>query len=240
MRSADEHLIRERDGQVLLLTPPFEEGLHDPGYIQAYPAGVRENGGQYTHAATWHGLAHARLGDGAGAMRIFQLLNPILHVTDQAGLERYRVEPYALAGDVYDAVGAKGRGGWSWYTGAAAWAYRLGIEGVLGITRVRGGVRIEPCIPPSWPGFEATVRVGKKTLHIHVENPDRVGRSVASITVNGAPIDGTVVVPNDLDGASDVDVRVVLGAAGSAARPTSGGTTPPSVSRESESAFGAR
>jgi cyclic beta-1,2-glucan synthetase len=211
VRSADEHLVLEREARVLLLTPPFQEGLHDPGYIQAYPAGVRENGGQYTHAATWHGFAHAKLGDGEGALKIFQLLNPVLHTRDQAAIQNYRVEPYVLAADVYDAKGAEGRGGWTWYTGAAAWAYRLGIEGILGITRVMGGVRIELCIPPSWPGFEATVRVGTKSLHVQVENPGHVGGGVASLLVNGVPVSGTTILSSDLGEGTHVEVRVVLG-----------------------------
>jgi cyclic beta-1,2-glucan synthetase len=144
-------------------------------------------------------------------LKIFQLLNPVLHTRDQAAIQNYRVEPYVLAADVYDAKGAEGRGGWTWYTGAAAWAYRLGIEGILGITRVMGGVRIEPCIPPSWPGFEATVRVGTKSLHVQVENPGHVGGGVASILVNGVPVSGTTILSSDLGEGTHVEVRVVLG-----------------------------
>jgi cyclic beta-1,2-glucan synthetase len=211
MRSAEELLVREKERLVLLLTPAFTGIRHDPGYIQAYPPGVRENGGQYTHAATWLGWAHARLGDGAAAERIFRLLSPIHHAGSEAAIALYRVEPYVIAADVYDAPGCVGRGGWTWYTGAAAWTWRLGVEAILGITRIAGGVKVDPCIPPSWPGFEATVRVGKKTLRVRVENPDGVARNVKTITLDGVPLSSNVVVPPE-GGPTEHDVRVTLGA----------------------------
>ncbi len=185
MRSAETHLVRERERLVLLLEPPFHGGLHHPGYIEAYPPGVRENGGQYTHAATWLGCAHARLGDGDAAERIFRLLNPILRSTDRALAEIYRIEPYVLAGDVYGAPPLTGRGGWSWYTGGAAWMWRLGVESILGLTRKDGQLEIDPCIPADWPGFEATVRVDGQDVHVIVENPHHVSRGVASVLREG-------------------------------------------------------
>ncbi len=211
LEMADARLIREQERLVLLLTPPFDRTEEDPGYIKAYPPGVRENGGQYTHAATWLGFAHVASRDGDGAARIFAMLNPIVHASDTAGVERYRVEPYVLAGDVHMAPGAEGRGGWTWYTGAAAWAYRLGVEGILGIVRVPGGLRVDPCIPRAWPGFEATVRVGRKRVHVQVENAARTGRGVSALTIDGRTSPGnTVIVPRD-DVEEDVHVRVVLG-----------------------------
>ncbi|MGZ6143444.1 MAG: GH36-type glycosyl hydrolase domain-containing protein, partial [Myxococcales bacterium] len=189
LRSAGEQLVREEDRLVLLLTPPFDNTPHNPGYIRAYPPGVRENGGQYTHAATWLGFAHAALGDGAGAERIFRLLNPALRTGTAAEAERYRTEPYVLAGDVYGAPPWVGRGGWTWYTGAAGWAYRLGVEAILGLRREAGALRVDPCIPPSWTGFEAWVG----ELHVVVENPGGVSRGVASITLDGAPLQSSLV-----------------------------------------------
>ncbi len=211
MRSADTLLVREKERLVLLLQPPFEGGHHDPGYIQAYPPGVRENGGQYTHAAAWLGWAHAQLGDGAAAERVFRLLSPVHHADGDEAVARYRVEPYVLAADVYDAPGYVGRGGWTWYTGAASWTWRLGVEAILGITRVAGGVRIDPCIPPSWPGFEATVRIGEKKLLIVVENPEHIGHGAVSVTIDGVKLASNVIVP-PADGARAHVVRVVLGA----------------------------
>ncbi len=211
LRSAESMLVREGDRLVLLLQPPFEGAQRDPGYIQAYPPGVRENGGQYTHAAAWLGWAHAQVGDGAAAERIFRLLDPVHHGDRDDAIARYRVEPYVIAGDVYDSADRVGRGGWTWYTGAAAWTWRLGVEAILGITRVEGGVRVDPCIPPSWPGFEATVRVGAARLVIRVENPDHVARGVVTVTVDGVKATSNVIVPPVGDDREHV-VRVVLGA----------------------------
>lgn len=225
MRSAESNLVKERERLVLLLTPPFQEGGRDAGYIQAYPPGVRENGGQYTHAATWLGFAHAKLGDGAAAYRILCLINPVHHVTDSATMERYRIEPYVLAGDVYYAHGVEGQGGWSWYTGAASWAYRLGVEAILGIARVPEGLRVDPCIPSAWPGFEATVRVGSRQVHLRVDNPNRVSRNVASMTVNGEAIEGNVVVVA-ADHPAVLEVRVVLGEPSAEAKSATSATMP--------------
>jgi len=214
MHAADERLVREDERLVLLLDPPFDVTLHDPGYIRAYPPGVRENGGQYTHAATWLGWAYAALGDGENAARIFRILNPILRTQSAEDSERYRVEPYVLAGDVYGAPPWVGRGGWTWYTGSASWAYRLGIEAILGLKKEDGQLCIDPCIPPEWKGFEAWVRVGAVEVHIVVENPNGVSRGVASVTVDGASLDSNRI---RVDAAakstkSSREVRVRLGA----------------------------
>jgi cyclic beta-1,2-glucan synthetase len=193
LRSADERLVRERERLVLLLAPPFQGARHDPGYIAAYPPGVRENGGQYTHASAWLGWAYARIGDGAAAMRIFDLLNPIHRTQTDADVERYRVEPYVLAADVYGAPPFTGRGGWTWYTGAAAWTWRLGVEAILGLYREAGGLRLDPCIPPEWPGFEATLRIDDRELHVTVDNPQRTGRGIRTLTLDGVELSSAVV-----------------------------------------------
>jgi cyclic beta-1,2-glucan synthetase len=211
VRAADEQLVVEGDRLVLLLRPPFDRTTHDPGYIRAYPPGIRENGGQYTHAATWLGWAYADLGDGGRAERIFGLLNPVLRTRTGEGADRYLVEPYVLAGDVYGRSPWVGRGGWTWYTGAAAWAYRLGVEAILGLRREDGHLRVEPCIPPTWKGFEAWVRHGAGEIHVVVENPDAVSTGVATVTLDGAPLDSNRIV---LDPAAEGrhEVRVRLGA----------------------------
>lgn len=190
VRAADLELVREAERLVLLFWPPYEGDRHDPGYIANYPQGVRENGGQYTHAATWLGWAHATLGDGAAAERIFRLLNPALRARTPDEVATYRIEPYVLAGDVYGQAPWVGRGGWSWYTGSASWTWRLGVEAVLGLTREGGALRIAPAIPPSWPGFEATVRRGKATVHVVVANPEHVGSGVVTLVVDGVPVVG--------------------------------------------------
>jgi cyclic beta-1,2-glucan synthetase len=193
MSSADSQLVREAERLLLLCWPPFDRALHDPGYIRAYPPGVRENGGQYTHAATWLGWAHSALGEGERATQVFRLLNPVLRARSAAECNRYRVEPYALAGDIYSCPPWVGRGGWTLYTGAAAWMWRLGIEAILGLRLEDGHLRIDPCIPPEWERFEAWVRTGEQRLHIVVENPERVATGVRNITIDDAPIDSNVL-----------------------------------------------
>jgi len=217
VRAADDQLVRVADRLVLLFWPPFDGALHDPGYIRAYPPGVRENGGQYTHAATWLGWAHAALGDGEGAAHIFRLLNPILHAETTADANRYRVEPYALAADIYSCPPWVGRGGWTWYTGSAAWMWRLGVEAILGLQRCDGDLRIAPCIPPSWPGFEAWVHLGRQRVHIVVENPDRLATVVVTVTLDGAALaSDRIRLDPSVAGTHEVHVRLGSLAIGSA------------------------
>jgi cyclic beta-1,2-glucan synthetase len=216
MRSVSEHLVQRDDRLVLLLTPPFHDSQPDPGYIRAYPPGVRENGGQYTHAATWVGLAFAAMGDGDGAEEIFRLLNPILHAAGPDSARLYRVEPYVTAGDVYGAPPHTGRGGWTWYTGSAGWLYRLGMEGILGLRPAPGGLEINPCIPHLWPGYEAIVRVGPRTRYkVVVRNPERVSSGVHSVRLDGRPLDGSWLQLDD--DAREHEVEVVLGPGGAGA-----------------------
>lgn len=209
VQAADERLVLEDDRLVLLLRPPFDSTQHDPGYIRAYPPGIRENGGQYTHAATWLGWAFAQLGDGAHAERVFRLLNPVLRTRTTAEIDRYLVEPYVIAADVYGRPPSVGRGGWTWYTGAAAWAHRLGVEAILGLRWDNGQLRVEPCIPPSWKGFQAWVRLGAAEIHVVVENPDAVSSGIASITLDGAPLaSNRVVLDEGAQGRHEVRVRL--------------------------------
>src|SRR5450631_2317267 len=147
MAAVDSQLVSRSEGLVHLFTPPFDHTAHDPGYIKAYPPGLRENGGQYTHAAIWSVLAFALMGDGDRAGELFSLINPINHASTRAGIRRYKVEPYVVCADVYSAEPHVGRGGWTWYTGSASWMYRTAIEGILGI-HLRGNfLSINPCMP---------------------------------------------------------------------------------------------
>jgi cyclic beta-1,2-glucan glucanotransferase len=179
---------------LLLLDPPFDRSSQDPGYIKAYPPGVRENGGQYTHAAVWVVMALARLGSGDEAAELFHMLNPINHTRNAADVDRYKTEPYVMAGDVYARTPHAGRGGWSWYTGSAAWMYRAGIESMLGLRRRGDSFGVDPCVPASWPGYEIMWRVGHGTQYvITVTNPERHCRGVSTavlddVTVNAAEI----------------------------------------------------
>ena len=209
MASTDRHLVREKDGIILLLTPPFDKMTPSPGYIQGYVPGVRENGGQYTHAALWTILAHAQLGHGDRAEALYRMVNPINHATDAASVERYRVEPYVVAADVYSQDRHVGRGGWTWYTGSAGWMYRVGIETILGVTLARGALRIDPCIPSGWKNYEVTYRTSTAEFRIAVENPDGVCRGVRRVEVDGAEqSDGLVPIAGV---AGTHEVRVVLG-----------------------------
>jgi cyclic beta-1,2-glucan synthetase len=190
MSAVNSQLVSRSDGLVKLFTPPFDHSAKDPGYIKAYPPGLRENGGQYTHAAMWTALAFALLGDGDRAGEVFSLLNPINHASTTAGIHRYKVEPYVVCADVYSAPSHVGRGGWTWYTGSAGWMYRTAVEGILGIM-VRGTMLvIDPCIPRAWPGFEFTYKHGTSRYRITVKNPRGVNRGVARATLDGKNLTG--------------------------------------------------
>jgi cyclic beta-1,2-glucan synthetase len=188
MAAVERQLILPQDGLALLFTPPFDRTPLDPGYIKGYPPGLRENGGQYTHAALWSVIAFAALGEGDKAAALFSLLNPINHAHTRTDMHRYKVEPYVVAADVYSAPGHVGRGGWTWYTGSAGWMQRAGIESLLGLRLEAGVLGIDPCIPKSWPHFEMTVRHGASRYEILVDNPLGVERGVVAAELDGASV----------------------------------------------------
>ena len=148
MAAVDQQLVRRPEGLILLFTPPFDNTPHDPGYIRGYVPGIRENGGQYTHAAAWTVIAFAALGDGDKACELFRMLNPIARTSSRASVQRYKVEPYVVAGDVYAEPPHVGRGGWTWYTGAAGWLYRAGLEWILGFRMRRHDLFDRSLHPP--------------------------------------------------------------------------------------------
>ncbi|MDY0339728.1 MAG: glucoamylase family protein [Coriobacteriia bacterium] len=215
MESVESELVRWDDGLIALLTPPFDRMEHDPGYIKGYVPGVRENGGQYTHAALWVALAYARLGDGDEAVSLLSLINPLNHALDADAVARYKVEPYVLAADVYAVAPHTGRGGWTWYTGSAAWFYRIVVREVLGIrTEAKGDARslvVDPCIPKTWPGFSASFRHGSARYDITVANPRGVNRGVAHVSLDGVRLE-TLEVPLADDGATHYVTVAMLGA----------------------------
>lgn len=200
MASVEKYLIRNDEGLALLFTPPFNHTPHDPGYIKGYPPGLRENGGQYSHAAMWAIFAFTKLGQGHKAFNLFSLLNPINHARTPAEAARYKVEPYVVAADVYSVAPHSGRGGWTWYTGAAGWMYRAGIEGILGIRREGNFLVIDPCIPYNWPGFEAVVNLHKTRYEIYVKTSNESPLAEYRILLDDAPLladDGGVRVALD-------------------------------------------
>jgi cyclic beta-1,2-glucan synthetase len=209
MASVDEYLIRRGDGIVLLFTPPFDHGSLKPGYIKGYIPGVRENGGQYTHAAVWVTIAYAMLGDGDKVGELFALLNPINHASTRAGLHKYKVEPYVAAGDVYDEHKHTGRGGWTWYTGSAGWMYRAALESMLGFSLKGETLRIEPCIPRSWLDFEIDYRRKETLYRIKVKNPSGICRGVAEVSLDGKLLSSNEI-PLTFDGQTH-QVIVVMG-----------------------------
>jgi cyclic beta-1,2-glucan synthetase len=215
MDAAEERLISDKDGIIRLLTPPFRHSSHDPGYIQGYAAGVRENGGQYTHAALWVVRAMAELGRRDRAAHLLEMIAPLSHARMPPDVERYRVEPYVIAADVYGEPPHVGRGGWTWYTGSAGWMLRVGLESILGF-RVQQGraIEIRPCIPPSWPEYRISYRpTGRATVfQIRVSNPGGLTGRVISARLDGEPwpvMDGAVVVPVD-DDSLDHELAIVL------------------------------
>ncbi|MDP1697541.1 MAG: glucoamylase family protein [Xanthomonadaceae bacterium] len=168
MESLDSHLVRRDAGLIQLLDPPFDTSKLNPGYIKGYVPGVRENGGQYTHAAVWAAMAFAKLGDGRRAWELQSLINPLSHTGSAAAVAVYKAEPYVVAADVYAIAPHTGRGGWSWYTGSAGWLYRLMVESLLGLRREGARLFIEPCLPDAWPGFSLAYRFGETVYRIEV------------------------------------------------------------------------
>ncbi|MBU0968490.1 MAG: cyclic beta 1-2 glucan synthetase [Proteobacteria bacterium] len=196
MAAVDKRLVR-RDAQLIqLLAPPFDKSDLEPGYIKGYVPGVRENGGQYTHAAIWSTTAFAMLGDRERAWELFGMLNPVNHGTGPEDIERYKVEPYVMSADIYGAPPHTGRGGWTWYTGAAGWMYRLIVETLLGLQLEVDHLRITPCIPAHWQSYKIHYRYRETFYHITVkcvgEKPEQVIRvTMDGAVVNGAGADGT-------------------------------------------------
>ncbi|MEO9337305.1 glucoamylase family protein [Mesorhizobium sp. SB112] len=183
MNSVMEELVDDELKIVKLFTPPFSNTDKDPGYIKSYPPGVRENGGQYTHAATWFVIALARLGKTDDAYRCFSMLNPVQHALDQKAAEQYRVEPYVVAADIYSGQPKGGRGGWTWYTGSAGWLYRAAVEGILGIERKGNRLLLDPKIPSDWKGYSATIRIDGCEYKIAVER--KAGTRETSVSIDG-------------------------------------------------------
>jgi cyclic beta-1,2-glucan synthetase len=211
MAAVNAQLVSRSDGLIKLFTPPFDQTPHDPGYVKAYPPGLRENGGQYTHAAVWSVLAYAMLGNGDRAAELFSLLNPINHASTHAGIHRYKVEPYVVCADVYSAPGHVGRGGWTWYTGSAGWMYRTGIEAILGINLRGHTLRIDPCLPRAWNGFEFTFKHGSSRYRIEVRNRRGSGNGSMQATLDGQELQGEVCEIELLDDGRYHYGKVTLG-----------------------------
>ena len=172
MESLENHLIDTENGIIKLLDPPFNKTKLEPGYIKAYLPGVRENGGQYTHAAMWAIIAYSKLGFGDKAVEYYRMVNPIEHSRTKEAARKYKVEPYVIAADVYGANNLQGRGGWTWYTGSSSWFCKAGLEDILGLKIEKGILRIEPCISSKWEGYSIRYRYKTSVYNIQVKNPN--------------------------------------------------------------------
>ncbi|MCK9261352.1 MAG: cyclic beta 1-2 glucan synthetase, partial [Azoarcus sp.] len=199
MNAVDRHLVRRADGLIQLLDPPFDSGDLDPGYIRGYVPGVRENGGQYTHAAVWTAMAFAEQGDERRAWELLTLINPVNHALTAEAAGIYKVEPYVVAADVYACAPHTGRGGWSWHTGAAGWMYRLTVESLLGLKREGDVLHITPRLPADWPGFTMRYRHGATSYNIVVSQSD----------VDDSNESGVVTMTLDGNGVHGQSIRLV-------------------------------
>jgi cyclic beta-1,2-glucan synthetase len=194
-----------------LFTPPFDKTTLDPGYIKGYPPGIRENGGQYTHAAAWSVQAFAKLGDGDKAFELLSMLIPINHAHTWAAAQRYKVEPYAVCADVYSVPPHVGRGGWTWYTGSAGWMYRAGLESILGFTVENNTLRVDPGGPRTWRDFEIVFRHHQTRYEVLVENPRGGCRGIARLELDKQTLPhGSSTITLVDDGVTH-HLRVVLG-----------------------------
>jgi cyclic beta-1,2-glucan synthetase len=215
----EQHLISEQDGIIRLLTPPFDRTPEDPGYIKGYLPGVRENGGQYTHAALWAVQALAEAGRGDRAATLLAMLSPVTRGATPASVARYQVEPYVIAADVYGVAPHIGRGGWTWYTGSAGWMFRVAVESVLGIGLEAGtAIVVRPTLPLEWPGFSFTCRLpdGRTTLALTVERAAPGSGQRTSGTMDGTALEVAgdavrIALPRD-GAAHEVKIRFGAGA----------------------------
>ncbi|HCS73311.1 MAG TPA: glycosyl transferase [Clostridiales bacterium] len=211
MQAVQNNLVDEEAGLIKLLTPPFDSSTLEPGYIKGYVPGVRENGGQYTHAAVWTIMANAKLGKGNHALSMYQMINPINHTLTRLGINIYKGEPYVMAADVYAIPPHTGRSGWTWYTGSAGWLYRVGIDEILGFRKYGNNLQINPCIPDGWSGFTMKYQFGGSKYIIEVKNPDKIQKGVRQVLLDSSELKDRIIPLSD-DGNQHF-VTVIMGAA---------------------------
>ncbi len=208
MLSLREKLVDRENGLILLFQPPFDKTSRHPGYIMGYPPGVRENGGQYTHAAVWAAWAMAITGDGNGTHELFSMMNPVNKSDTAEKRDVYRTEPYAVAADVYSSPECPGRGGWTWYTGAAGWLYRLGTEAILGLYLKGDELEINPCVPSHWESWGVEYRYKRAVYRIEFSNPEMVSRGIRTVEHNGRRLEGNVLKLSGSNARHDVTVTL--------------------------------
>ena len=207
LESLENHLVDRENGIIKLLDPPFEKGKLEPGYIKAYLPGVRENGGQYTHAAIWVIIAEAMLGFGDKATELYRMINPIEHARTKEASKKYKVEPYVIAADVYGAGNLAGQGGWTWYTGSSSWYYKAGIEYILGLKINEGYLTIEPCIPKDWKEYQIRYKWKESIYNIKVKNPNGKNTGVDKVILNGNEVENRIKLD---EGRNIYQIEVIL------------------------------
>ena len=206
MESLENHLVDRENGIIKLLDPPFEKGKLNPGYIKAYLPGVRENGGQYTHAAVWVIIAETLLGFGDKATELYRMINPIEHSRTMDAAKKYKVEPYVIPADIYGASNLAGRGGWTWYTGSSSWYYKAGIEFILGLKIRNGVMSIEPCIPKDWKEYNIKYKWKNSFYNIIVKNPDGKNSGVEEVLLNGEKVENAIRLQDN--GIYNVEIKM--------------------------------
>ena len=207
LESLENHLVDRENGIIKLLDPPFEKGKLEPGYIKAYLPGVRENGGQYTHAAIWVIIAEAMLGFGDKATELYRMINPIEHARTKEASKKYKVEPYVIAADVYGAGNLAGQGGWTWYTGSSSWYYKAGIEYILGLKINEGYLTIEPCIPKDWKEYQIRYKWKESIYNIKVKNTNGKNTGVDKVILNGNEVENRIKLD---EGRNIYQIEVIL------------------------------
>ncbi len=189
MESLENHLVDREHGIIKLLDPPFEKGILNPGYIKAYLPGTRENGGQYTHSSIWAVIAEAILGFGNKAGEYYRMINPIEHSRTKEAAQKYKVEPYVIAADIYGQGNLAGRGGWTWYTGSGSWMYEAGIKYLLGLRIQKGILTLKPCIPSDWKEYSFRYQYGNTIYHVVVKNPNGQNTGIRKFVVDGQEVE---------------------------------------------------
>ena len=205
MESLENHLIDKENGIIKLLDPPFNKTKIEPGYIKSYLPGVRENGGQYTHAAMWVIYAYTKLGFGDKALELYRMINPIEHSRTKDEARKYKVEPYVIPADIYSAENLIGRGGWTWYTGSSSWFYKIGIENILGLKIENKVLKMEPCIPKEWKEYSIKYRFGKSIYNIKVKNENGKNTGIEKLLLNGKEMEEKKILLNEDGGIFEIE-----------------------------------
>ena len=206
MESLENHLIDTENGIIKLLDPPFNKTKLEPGYIKAYLPGVRENGGQYTHAAMWAIIAFAKLGFGDKALEYYRMINPIEHTRTKEAAIKYKQEPYVIPADIYGSNNLVGRGGWTWYTGSSSWFLNAGIENILGIKVENEILKLEPCIPKTWEESSIKYRYNTSIYNIKIKNPNGKNSGVKEFYLNGNKIEEKQIKLKDNKTINEIEI----------------------------------